>query len=78
MGVAATVAGRALQTGAVTAAGVGLMNLGGMVFGGEADQQEEDSCHSIDKAYALKRRAALRARLAWGLSLGLGVLPELW
>ena len=40
MGVAATVAGRALQTGAVTAAGIGLMNLGGMVFGGEADQQE--------------------------------------
>ena len=28
------------QTGAVTAAGVGLMNLGGMVFGSEADQRK--------------------------------------
>ena len=39
-GQGAAVAARALQTGAVTGAGIGLMNLGGMVFGGEADQQE--------------------------------------
>ena len=68
-GVGATIAARALQTGAVTGAGIGLMNLGGMVFGGEADQQEGDSCHSIDKAYALKLGGQPYSRLAWGLSL---------
>jgi len=39
-GVAATLAARGLQAGGVTAAGVGLYNLGQMAFGGEADQQE--------------------------------------
>ena len=40
-GVAGTLAGRGLQVGGVTAAGAGLYNLGQMVFGGEADQQEQ-------------------------------------
>ena len=39
-GVAATLAARGLQAGGVTAAGVGLYNLGQMAFGSEADQQE--------------------------------------
>ena len=39
-GVAATLAARGLQAGGVTAAGVGLYNLGQMAFGSAADQQE--------------------------------------
>ena len=40
-GVAATLAARGLQAGGVTAAGVGLLNLGQNMFGTEADQQEK-------------------------------------
>ena len=40
-GVAGTLAARGLQAGGVTAAGAGLYNLGQMVFGGEADRQEQ-------------------------------------
>lgn len=39
-GVAATLAARGLQAGAVTAAGVGLLNATQSMFGTEADQQE--------------------------------------
>ena len=40
-GHAAAAAGRALQAGGLTAAGVGLYNLGNNMFGGAADQQED-------------------------------------
>ena len=39
-GVAAALGTRAVQAGGVTAAGVGLLNLGQNMFGTEADQQE--------------------------------------